>query len=34
MSDPVEDDDIPKSRSWIYLVAIFVVLVAVGIVTS
>jgi len=34
MSDPVENDDMPKNRSWIYLVAVFIVLVAIGAFTS
>jgi len=34
MSEPVENDDMPKNRSWIYLVAVFIVLVAIGAFTS
>ena len=34
MADPIEQEEHPKSRSWIYLVAVFIVLVAIGIVTG
>ena len=34
MTDPVEHEDGHKNRSWIYLVAVFVVLVAIGAFTS
>lgn len=34
MSDPVEHEDGPKNRSWIYLVAVFIGLVAIGALTS
>jgi len=34
MSEPVENDDMPKNRSWIYLVAVFIGLVAIGAFTN
>ena len=34
MPDPVHNDENTKNRSWIYLVAVFAVLVAIGIFTS
>ena len=34
MSEPVDNEDLPKNHSWIYLVAVFVALVAIGAFTS
>lgn len=34
MSDPAENEDLPKNRSWIYLVAVFAALVAIGALTN
>jgi len=34
MSEHVESRSAPKNRSWIYLVAAFIVLAAIGVLTS
>lgn len=34
MSDKAQSQDAPKNRSWIYLVVAFIVLAAIGILTS
>lgn len=34
MPDPVDNEDLPKNYSWIILVAVFAVLVAIGALTS
>jgi len=34
MSDSTEREDTPKNRSWMYLVAAFIVLIAIGILTT
>jgi hypothetical protein len=34
MSNATETKDTPKNRSWMYLVAAFIVLIAIGVLTS
>ncbi len=34
MSNATESNDTPKNRSWMYLVAAFIVLAAIGVLTS
>jgi len=34
MSNTVETEEAPKNRSWIYLVAAFIVLATIGVLTS
>ena len=34
MSNSTETEDTPKNRSWMYLVAAFIVLIAIGVLTT
>jgi hypothetical protein len=34
MSNATETNETPKNRSWMYLVAAFIVLIAIGVLTS